>query len=386
MSHFDDLNNILPFGELGIITESCPELCDKVNYYISTWRKERETEHLNSLHFTNYQKDSYIIPSHCNRFGSGEGKGVIDETLRGKDLYIICDVMNHSMTYKMFGKENRMSPDDHFADLKRLIAAVGGKAKRVNVILPFLYESRQHKKNNRESLYCALALQELAQMGVDYILTFDAHDPRMQAAIPIKGFDNILPIYQFIKAMVNHIEDISFDKDRTMIISPDEGAMWRAIYYANMLELDVGMFYKRRDYTQIINGRNPIIAHEFLGDSVEGKDVIIVDDMISSGDSLLDVARQLKERKARRVIACVTFGLFTGGLESFDEAYDKGLIDNVLTTNLIYQMPELFERPYYISVDMSKYIAIIIESLNHDQSISSFLDPQTKIKTILGRL
>ncbi len=385
MSTFDNLNDFLPVGELGIITEGCKELGEKVNYYISAWRKERESEHLNSLHFKNYQKDNYIIKAHCSRFGSGEGKGTIDETVRGKDLYIITDVLNHSMTYKMFGVENRMSPDDHFADLKRIIAAVGGKAKRINVIMPFLYESRQHKRNNRESLDSAMALQELAQMGVDNILTFDAHDPRMQAAIPIKGFDNILPIYQFIKAMVRNIDDLKFDKDHVMVISPDEGAMWRAIYYANMLQLDVGMFYKRRDYTTVVNGRNPIVAHEFLGDSVDGKDVIIVDDMISSGESLLDVAKQLKERNARRVIASVTFGLFTNGFDEFDKAYEDGIIDRVLTSNLIYQIPELLEKPYYINVDMSKYIAILIESLNHDQSISLLLDPNEKIKTLLNR-
>ena len=297
----------------------------------------------------------------------------------------MVDVCNYSLTYSLTGHENHMSPDDHYQNLKRVIAAIGGKARRLNVIMPFLYESRQHKRSSRESLDCALALQELVRMGVDNIITFDAHDPRVQNAIPLNGFETVRPTYQFIKGLLRNFKDLQIDCDHMMAISPDEGATERAIYLANMLNLDMGMFYKRRDYTKIVNGRNPIVAHEFLGSSVEGKDVIILDDMISSGDSILDVARQLKQRKARRIFAAATFGLFTNGLEKFDKAYEDGLIDAILTTNLIYQTPELLERPYYISCEMSKYIALMIDTLNHDGSISSILNPNGRIQNVLEK-
>ena len=318
--------------------------------------------------------------AHVPRFGSGEAKGVIDESVRGMDLYILVDVCNYSLTYSMSGNTNHMSPDDHYQNLKRIIAAVGGKAKRINVIMPFLYESRQHKRSSRESLDCALALQELTHMGVDNIITFDAHDPRVQNAIPLSGFETVRPTYQFVKGLLDRYDDLIIDSDHMMAISPDEGATERAVYLANVLNLDMGMFYKRRDYTRVVNGRNPIVAHEFLGSSVEGKDVIILDDMISSGDSILDVAKQLKSRNAKRIFAAATFGLFTNGLDKFDEAYESGLIDGVLTTNLIYQTPELLSRPYYINCDMSKYVALMIDTLNHDGSISDILDPSERIQ------
>ena len=340
---------------------------------------------MSSIHFEGYQSDNYIIDTKCSRFGSGEAKGTINESVRGKDLYLLVDVTNYNIKYSLCGHENRMSPDDHFADLKRIIAAVAGKARRINVIMPFLYESRQHKRSKRESLDCALALKELNDMGVENILTFDAHDPRVQNAIPLSGFDNIQPTYQFIKALCQNVNDMRIDSNHLMVISPDEGAMGRAVYYGTVLGVDVGMFYKRRDYTTIINGRNPIIAHEFLGDSVEGKDVLIVDDMISSGESMLDVAKELKKRKARRVFVAATFGLFTNGMAAFDKYVKDGLIDKVLTSNVIYQTPELLSRDYYVSVDLSKYIALLIDSLNHDHSISSLLDPFDKIDALLEK-
>ena len=330
--------------------------------------------------FSGYQRDSYLVNAHVPRFGSGEAKGVIDESVRGMDLYILVDVCNYSLTYSMSGNTNHMSPDDHYQNLKRIIAAVGGKAKRINVIMPFLYESRQHKRSSRESLDCALALQELTHMGVDNIITFDAHDPRVQNAIPLSGFETVRPTYQFVKGLLDRYDDLIIDSDHMMAISPDEGATERAVYLANVLNLDMGMFYKRRDYTRVVNGRNPIVAHEFLGSSVEGKDVIILDDMISSGDSILDVAKQLKSSNAKRIFAAATFGLFTNALDKFDEAYESGLIDGVLTTNLIYQTPELLSRPYYINCDMSKYVALMIDTLNHDGSISDILDPSERIQ------
>lgn len=373
--------NSIPVGSLGIVPlEGCKTLGDKVDAYLVKWRTERESEHKNSLAFSGYQRDSYIIQTKVPRFGTGEAKGVIMESVRGDDLYFLVDVANYSLTYSLCGHENHMSPDDHYQDLKRLIAAVGGKARRITVIMPFLYESRQHKRNSRESLDCALALQEMVKMGVDNIITFDAHDPRVQNAIPLNGFETVSPTYQFIKGLLNHVPDLTIDSDHMMIISPDEGGMGRAIYMANVMGLDMGMFYKRRDYTRVVNGRNPIVAHEFLGSSVEGKDVIILDDMISSGDSILDVAKQLKSRNAKRIFAAATFGLFTNGLDKFDEAYESGLIDGVLTTNLIYQTPELLSRPYYINCDMSKYVALMIDTLNHDGSISDILDPSERIQ------
>ena len=373
--------NSIPVGSLGIVPlEGCKTLGDKVDAYLVKWRTERESEHKNSLAFSGYQRDSYIIQTKVPRFGTGEAKGVIMESVRGDDLYFLVDVANYSLTYSLCGHENHMSPDDHYQDLKRLIAAVGGKARRITVIMPFLYESRQHKRNSRESLDCALALQEMVKMGVDNIITFDAHDPRVQNAIPLNGFETVSPTYQFIKGLLNHVPDLTIDSDHMMIISPDEGGMGRAIYMANVMGLDMGMFYKRRDYTQIVDGRNPIVAHEFLGSSVEGKDVIVIDDMISSGESVLEVAAELKARKAKRVFICATFGLFTNGLSKFDIAYEDGLIAGVLTTNLIYQTPELLQRPYYINCDMSKYIAYIIDTLNHDSSISDLLNTYDRIQ------
>ena len=379
-----DFKDTLPAGHLGIIPlESSCELGKKVNEYIVSWRKDRNSKYSENILFEDYKKDTYIIDAKCSRFGSGEAKGTINESIRGKDLYLIVDVTNYNITYKLCGHINRMSPDDHYQDLKRIIAAASGKARRVNVIMPFLYESRQHKRTSRESLDCALALQELKNMGVDNIITFDAHDPRVQNATPMSGFESIQPNYQFIKALFNSVDDLIVDSEHMMIISPDEGAMTRAVYYANVLGIDMGMFYKRRDYSRVVDGRNPIVAHEFLGASVEGKDVVIIDDMISSGESMLDTAKELKKRKARRVFVASTFGLFTNGFEAFDKAYEDGIISKVLTTNCIYQPPELLEKPYYVNVDLSKYIALLIDSLNHDNSISDLLDPGEKIHKLL---
>ena len=379
------LDNI-PVGSLGIIAvDGCEEMGNKVNDYLVKWRKEETRFQKDNLVFNGYEKPNYLINAKVPRFGSGEAKGIINESVRGKDLYLMVDVCNYSLTYSLSGNTNHMSPDDHFQNLKRVIAAVGGKARRLNVIMPFLYESRQHKRTKRESLDCALALQELIDMGVSNIITFDAHDPRVQNAIPLNGFETIRPTYQFVKGLLKHVPDLQIDADHMMAISPDEGATGRAIYFANVLGLDMGMFYKRRDYTTIVDGRNPIVAHEFLGSSVEGKDVIILDDMISSGDSILDVARQLKMRKAKRIYAAATFGLFTNGMEKFDQAYEEGLINGILTTNLIYQTPELLSRPYYINCDMSKYIALVIDTLNHDASISSILDPSERIQHVVEK-
>lgn len=376
----------IPVGSLGIIPlEGCRPLGEMVDYYLVKWRTERESEHKDSLAFSGYQRDSYILKADVPRFGSGEAKGVIKQSVRGSDLYLLIDVANYSLTYSLCGHENHMSPDDHYQDLKRIIAAVGGKARRITVIMPFLYESRQHKRTARESLDCALALQEMVNMGVDNIITFDAHDPRVQNAIPLHGFETVQPAYQFVKGLLNHVSDLTIDSDHMMVISPDEGGMSRAIYIANVLGLDMGMFYKRRDYTRIVGGRNPIVAHEFLGSSVENKDMIIIDDMISSGESVLEVASALKERKANRIFVFSTFGLFTAGLDRFDAAYADGTICRVLTTNLIYQTPELLSREWYIDCDMSKYIAYIIDTLNHDTSISDLLNPVERIQSIVAR-
>lgn len=371
----------IPVGALGIIpTVSCQSLGEKVNNYLVQWREQRENEHTGTLAFTGYRRDSYIIDAKTPRFGSGEGKGEINETVRGYDIYIMVDVCNYSLTYSLSGNINHMSPDDHYQDVKRIIAACGGKAKRINVIMPFLYESRQHRRSSRESLDCALALQELTSMGVDNIITFDAHDPRVQNAIPLNGFESVQATYQFIKYLLLGIDDLQIDSDHMMIISPDEGGMSRAVYFANVLGIDMGMFYKRRDYTRIVNGRNPIVAHEFLGSDVEGKDVIIIDDMISSGESMIDVASELKKRGASRVFCATTFGLFTNGFKKFDEAYENGIIDRILTTNLVYQPSELLSKPWYINVDMSKYMALLIDTLNHDSSISNLLSPVERIQ------
>lgn len=376
----------IPVGSLGIIAlKSCQQLSEKIDQYLVKWRTERENEHKDSLAFSGYQRPSYLLGAKVPRFGSGEAKGVILESVRGSDLYLLVDVANYSLTYSLCGHENHMSPDDHYQDLKRIIAAVGGKARRITVIMPFLYESRQHKRTARESLDCALALQELVRMGVDNIITFDAHDPRVQNAIPLHGFETVQPAYQFIKGLLRNVKDLQIDADHMMVISPDEGGMSRAIYIANVLGLDMGMFYKRRDYTKIVNGRNPIVAHEFLGTSVEGKDMIIIDDMISSGESVLEVAAALKERKAKNIFVFATFGLFTNGLDKFDKAYENGIITKVLTTNLVYQTPELLSRDWYINCDMSKYIAYIIDTLNHDSSISDLLNPNERIQNIVAR-
>ncbi len=376
----------IPVGSLGLIPMAgCKSLGEKVDYYLVKWRTERESEHKDSLAFSGYQRDTYILEAAVPRFGSGEAKGVIKQSVRGSDLYILVDVANYSLTYSLCGHENHMSPDDHYQDLKRIISAVGGKARRITVIMPYLYESRQHKRTARESLDCALALQEMVNMGVDNIITFDAHDPRVQNAIPLHGFETVQPAYQFIKGLLNHVKDLRLDSDHMMVISPDEGGMSRAIYIANVLGLDMGMFYKRRDYTRVVNGRNPIVAHEFLGSSVEGKDMIIIDDMISSGESVLEVAAALKERNAGRIFVFSTFGLFTAGLDRFDKAYADGTIYRVLTTNLIYQTPELLAREWYIDCDLSKYIAYIIDTLNHDTSISDLLNPVERIQSIVAR-
>ena len=376
----------IPVGSLGMIPlKGTRPLAEKVDYYLVKWRAERENEHKGSLAFTGYERPSYILDAEIPRFGTGEAKGVIKTSVRGDDLYLLVDVCNYNETYKLFGQENHMSPDDHYQDLKRIIAAVGGKARRITVIMPFLYESRQHKRSSRESLDCAIALQELVSMGVDNIITFDAHDARVQNAIPLNGFETVRTTYQFIKALLRNVWDLKINSENMMVISPDEGGMSRAIYLASVLGLDVGMFYKRRDYTQVVDGRNPIVSHEFLGTSVEGKSVIIVDDMISSGESMLDVARALKDRKASRIYAFSTFGLFTSGLDAFDKAHEEGLIDKVFTTNLIYQSPELLSRDWYVSCDMSKYIAYLIDTLNHDASISDLLNPVERINNIIER-
>ena len=371
----------IPYGTLGIVPlKSCSKMGEKVDDYLVQWREQREHENQSNLAFSGYKRDSYVVSASTPRFGSGEGKGVLNDSIRGYDLYIMVDVCNYSIEYSLCGTTNHMSPDDHYADLKRVIAAAGGKARRINVIMPFLYESRQHKRSGRESLDCALMLQELTAMGVENIITFDAHDPRVHNSIPLKGFESVSCTYQFIKYLLLGVDDLHIDSEHMMVISPDEGGMGRAVYFANVLGLDMGMFYKRRDYTKIVNGRNPIVAHEFLGTNVEGKDVIIIDDMISSGESMIDVASELKKRGASRVFCATTFGLFTNGFDKFDEAYEKGIIDMILTTNLVYQPDELLSKPWYINVDMSKYMALLIDTLNHDSSISALLNPVDRIQ------
>ncbi|MCR4797907.1 MAG: ribose-phosphate pyrophosphokinase [Lachnospiraceae bacterium] len=375
-----------PIAPLGLIPmKSIDAIGARVDEYLVQWRANRSSDHLDDITKSSYQSQSYILDARVPRFGTGEAKGEIIQSVRGLDVYIMTDVTNYSLTYTVCGHENHMSPDDHYQDLKRIIAAIEGKANRITVILPFLYESRQHRRSGRESLDCAIALQELVAMGVDNIITFDAHDPRVQNAIPLHGFETVQPAYQFIKGILKHTKDLQIDNDHLKIISPDEGGTNRAVYMASVLGVDMGMFYKRRDYSKIVDGRNPIVAHEFLGSSVEGKDVIIVDDMISSGESMIDVARELKKRKANRIFAVATFGLFTNGLASFDKAVEEGIIHRVVTTNLTYQTPELLSRDYYINCDMSKYIAYIIDTLNHDCSISSLLDPYERIETLVKK-
>ena len=376
----------IPYGKLGIIAmPGCEELAEKIDKYIVKWREENTSLKDSAINIAGYAKDSYLIDYSCPRFGSGEGKAVISQTVRGYDIFIIVDVFNYGITYKMYGQTVPMSPDDHFANLKRVISAIAGKAHRVTVIMPMLYEGRQHKRSSRESLDCAMALQELVHMGVDGIITFDAHDPRVQNAIPLNGFENVSPIYQMIKALVRTSPDIKFDSENIMVVSPDEGGMGRAIHYATVLGVELGMFYKRRDYSRIVDGRNPILAHEFLGSNVEGKDIIVVDDMISSGDSMLEVAEKLKMLGANRIYVCTCFGLFCNGLELFDEAHKKGVIERVLTTNLVYRTPELKSKEWYTEVEMSKFIALILDSINHDVSIGKLMDPQDKIKKILEK-
>ena len=386
MSNITLLEKTLPTAPLKIAAlDSCKELGQKVNDYIVSFRQEAISEFPEMASTANYSCDNYLVDSACPRFGSGEAKGILRESIRGTDLFIMVDVCNHSLTYKMSGMINHMSPDDHYQDLKRIISAATGKARRINVIMPFLYESRQHKRTKRESLDCALALEELTAMGVSNIITFDAHDPRVQNAIPLKGFDNFSPNYQFMKALLRSEPELNVDKEHLMIISPDEGAMHRAVYLSNVLGVDMGMFYKRRDYSVVVNGKNPIVAHEFLGDDLKGKDAIIVDDMIASGESMLDVAKQIKERGANRVFVFTTFGLFTEGLAKFDEYYEKGYIDRIITTNLTYLPEELYQKPYFACADMSKFIALIIDSLNHDVPIGTVLDPSEKIRVLIEK-
>ena len=384
MANVKDLENAIPVAPLKLIVlDSAAKLGNQVNKYIVQFRKEINHPAKDDPAFQGYEADNYILDSKCLRFGSGEGKAVMNESVRGKDIYILVDVCNHSITYKMNGFINHMSPDDHFQDLKRVIASLDGKAHRVTVIMPFLYEGRQHKRNGRESLDCAYAIEELAAMGVDSIITFDAHDPKVQNAAPLTGFDNFIPPYQFIRALLRTEPDMIIDKDHMIVISPDEGALDRAVYFANVLGVNTGMFYKRRDYSTIVNGKNPIVAHEFLGENIDGKDVIIIDDMISSGGSMLDTSRQLKEMNARKVYICCTFGLFTDGMQKFDEAYEKGYFDKVVCTNLTYQIPDLLSRPYYVEADMSKFLASIIDFMNHDVSMSHIYTPTEKIRTVL---
>lgn len=376
----------IPYGPLGIIAlPGCEQLASKIDAYLVKWRKEQAEDHKDTIAFYGYQRDTYLIDTSIARFGSGEGKAVINDTIRGYDLYIIADCFNYSVTYKMYGMDVPKSPDDHFADLKRVISAASSKAKRINVIMPMLYEGRQHKRSSRESLDCAMALQELTALGVENIITFDAHDQRVQNSIPHKSFENVMPSYQMIKALVNSVSDLQIDKDHLMVISPDEGAMHRCIYFATQLGVNLGMFYKRRDYTRVVNGRNPIVDHQYLGESVEGKDIIIVDDMISSGESMLEVANKLKELNAKRIFVCTAFGLFCNGLEIFDKAHENGVIEKVFTTNGVYQTPELLSRDWYQSVELSKYMAYFLDTINHDLSVSSLLDSSEKIDNLLKK-
>ncbi len=386
MPNVRELENALPVAPLKVLAmESAASLGARVNDYLVSFRKDMKSPKHDDPAFQGYIEDSYLLDAICPRFGSGEAKGSIHESVHGKDLFIIVDVCNHSLTYTINGHVNHKSPDDNYQDLKRMIAAAAGKARRVNVIMPFLYEGRQHRRAGRESLDCAYMLRELADMGVDNFITFDAHDPRVQNATPLHGFDNFTPPYQFIRALLDVEDDLIIDKDHVTVISPDEGALDRAVYFGNVLGVNTGMFYKRRDYSVIVNGKNPIVAHEFLGDSIDGRDVIIIDDMISSGESMLDTSRQLKEMNARRVFICCTFGLFTNGLAAFDKAYENGWFDRVITTNLTWQPPQLYQRPYYTEADMSKFMASIIDFMNHDVSMAHVMTPTEKINAILAR-
>ena len=376
-----------PVGPLGLIAmPGTEEMGEKVNAWLKKWRDHTEESMPGDMRTTpGFERQDFLVKVTCPRFGNGEGKGMIKESIRGYDIYILCDIGAYSETYDMFGRKVPTSPDEHFANLKRIIAATGAKAKRVSVIMPMLYESRQHRRSSRESLDCALALQELERMGVSNIITFDAHDPRVQNAIPTAGFENIMPSYQIFKALLKRDKTLHIDKEHLMIVSPDEGAIDRNIFYASVLGLDLGMFYKRRDYTRIVNGRNPIIAHEYLGDSVEGKDVFVADDIIASGESMIDLARELKMRKANRIFAAATFPLFTAGLEAFDKAYQEGIIDRVISTNLTYRTPELRAAEWFVEADLSKYISYIIATLNHDRSLSKLLNPYDRIHGLIKR-
>ncbi|MBQ8435043.1 MAG: ribose-phosphate pyrophosphokinase [Oscillospiraceae bacterium] len=369
---FNSEKSVAPLGIIAL--EGAKELGDQIDKYLVDWAKKG-----------GFDFDTFLIKNQCPRFASGDGKGLIESTVRGKDIFIVVDVGNYSCKYKMFGQENSMSPDDHYQDLKRIIQAISGKAFRINVIMPILYGGRQHRRSYRESLDCACALQELQAMGVSNIVTFDAHDPRVHNAIPLMGFDNVIPSYQVLKALVNNVDNLAINKDEFMVVSPDEGALNRNMYYASVLGVDMGMFYKRRDYSRIVDGRNPIVAHEYLGNSMEGKDVFVADDIISSGESVLDIAYALKAKKARRFFAYCTYGLFTNGLEKFDKAYEEGYISGVFGTNLTYRSPELLERPWFHEVDVSKYVSYFIASINHDVSIGTVIDPHQKIKALLAQ-
>lgn len=386
MPNLVELESAMPVAPLKLLAlDSCKELGDRVNEYLVDFRKNVHNDIKQDPAFRGYSEENYLIKAACPRFGSGEGKGVLSESVRGKDVFLMVDVCNHSLTYTVNGYENHKSPDDHYQDLKRMIAAIAGKAHRINVIMPFLYEGRQHKRSGRESLDCAYALKELSEMGVSNFITFDAHDPRVQNATPLKGFDNFTPPYQFIRSLLRYEKDLIIDKDHMIVISPDEGALDRAVYFSSVLGVDTGMFYKRRDYSKVVNGKNPIVAHEFLGDNIEGKDVIIIDDMIASGGSMIDTAKQLKSMKAKRVFVCCTFGLFTEGLAAFDEAYANGVFDRVVCTNLTYLPPEILERDYFVTADMSKFLASIVDFMNHDISMGNVLTPTEKIHEVLAK-
>ena len=386
MPNLVELESAMPVAPLKLLAlDSCKELGDRVNEYLVDFRKNVHNDIKQDPAFRGYSEENYLINAACPRFGSGEGKGILSESVRGKDIFLMVDVCNHSLTYTVNGFENHKSPDDHYQDLKRMIAAIAGKAHRINVIMPFLYEGRQHKRSGRESLDCAYALKELSEMGVSNFITFDAHDPRVQNATPLKGFDNFTPPYQFIRSLLRYEKDLIIDKDHMIVISPDEGALDRAVYFSSVLGVDTGMFYKRRDYSKVVNGKNPIVAHEFLGDNIEGKDVIIIDDMIASGGSMIDTAKQLKAMKAKRVFVCCTFGLFTEGLAAFDEAYANGVFDRVVCTNLTYLPPEILARDYFVTADMSKFLASIIDFMNHDISMGNVLTPTEKIHEVLAK-
>ena len=386
MPNIQKLEQAMPVAPIKLIaTKSMETMAKNINQYLVEFRRDLNNKFKNDPAFHGYMEDDYLLPVSCPRFGSGEGKAVLQDSARAKDVFILVDVTNHSITYKMNGFINHMSPDDHYQDLKRIISAINGKAHRINIIMPFLYEGRQHRRTGRESLDCAYMLKELNDMGISNFITFDAHDPRVANAIPIKGFDNFTPPYQFARALLRAERDLLIDKDHLIVISPDEGALDRAVYFANVLGVNTGMFYKRRDYTRIVNGKNPIVAHEFLGENIDGKDVIIIDDMISSGGSMIDTAKKLKSMNAKRVFLCTTFGLFTDGLDMFDEAYEKCYFDRIVTTNLNYQPPELMSKPYYLQADMTKFIASIIDFTNHDASMTNIYTPTEKIHQVLEK-